>query len=380
MTTAALTEKWTAEVRSDLDGLRPEWTDLFRRCGSATPFQSYAWNRAWWNAYGRPKRLRVVLVRRGGMLVAAGAFMRAWRGGCAVLVPVGGAFSDFLDVLADDACRAEAVAEFARVLTTMPGWHAVDFPETRPDGVATELAAHMNSRVRDASLCLEIAAQEFQTLVRDLPAHARKTVKRRVNQLAKLGVDVREVGPEQAERSTVELLRLHRDQWQGRAVNTEHLKPAFAAHLTSAVPTMIADGQAVLLEYHLDGAHVASNLVVVGTDLAGGYLYGADPSLRDKLDVTTLLISTTLPVAARNGCAVMSMLRGAEPYKQRWRPAEVVNRRVVLVRAGSPRGHAYASAVRARAAVGRVAKTRAPWLRTVRDRVKAVVTRSGVTR
>ncbi|GIJ55936.1 GNAT family N-acetyltransferase [Virgisporangium aurantiacum] len=365
--TTILAPQWTVEIRHDLTGLRPEWTDLFRRCAEATPFQSYAWNHAWWAAYGENGRLRVVLVRRGGTLVAAAAFTLVRRGGCAVLVPVGGAFSDFTDVLADDTCRADAVRELAGALRAMRGWQAVDFPEVRPGGVATRLAAGWRSSVvLPASLCLELPAQDFEAFVRDLPAHARKTVRRRVNQLAKLGLDIRAVEPADAERSTVDLLRLHRDQWQGRGGNAEHLRPAFAQHLAAAVPTMIADGQAVLLEYRLDGAHVASNLVVVGTDLAGGYLYGADPSLRDKLDVTTLLISTTLPVAVDHGCATMSMLRGAEPYKQRWRPTESVNRRVLLVRAGSPRGHAYAAAVRARAAAVRFAKSRAPWLRTVR--------------
>jgi hypothetical protein len=118
---------------------------------------------------------------------------------------------------------------------------------------------------------------------------------------------------------------------------------------------------------------VAANLVIVGTDLAGGYLYGADPALRDKLDITTLLISTTLPLAFRRGCPTMSMLRGAEPYKLRWRPVEAVNRRVLLVRPGSPRGLAYAAAVRARGAGVRWAKERAPWLRAVRDRLRTVL-------
>lgn len=378
--TTILAPQWTTEIRHDLDGLRPEWTDLFRRCAGATPFQAYAWNRAWWQAYGRAGRLRVVLVRRGATLVAAAAFTLVRRAGCAVLVPVGGAFSDFLDVLADDSCRADAIREFGKALRAMPGWQAVDFPETRETGVAVALAnGWRTSHVRDASLCLEIAAQEFETLVKDLPAHARKTVRRRVNQLARLGLDIREVQPEEARASTVELLRLHAAQWQGRGVNAEHLRPAFAEHLAGAVPTMIADRQAVLLEYRLDGTHVASNLVIVGTDLAGGYLYGADPALRDTLDITTLLISTTLPVAVGHGCATMSMLRGAEPYKQRWRPTEAVNRRVLLIRPGSPRGHAYASAVRTRAAAVRFAKSRAPWLRAVRDRLKAVVSRSAVT-
>jgi len=377
--TATLAPQWTVEVRRGDDalaGLRPEWTDLFRRCRTATPFQAHAWLDSWWRAYGRPGRLRVVLVRRGGTLVGAAAFVLVRRGGCAVLVPIGGAFSDFTDVLVDDGCTAEAATELARALRALRGWQAVDFPETRPGGVAgTALLAAWAGAKHDlpASLCLELPAMEFDQLLKDLPAHARKTVKRRVNQIARLALDVREAEPADAPRAVADLLRLHRDQWQGRGGNPEHQRPAFATHLAAAVPGMIADGQAALLEYRLDGELVAANLVIVGTDLAGGYLYGADPALRDKLDITTLLISTTLPLAVRGGRPTMSMLRGAEPYKQRWRPVETVNRRVLLVRAGSPRGLAYAAAVRTRGAGVRWAKARAPWLRGVRDRLRTVL-------
>jgi len=89
--TTTLAPRWTIEVRKGDDalaGLRPEWTDLFRRCRTATPFQAHAWLDSWWRAYGRPGRLRVVLVRRGGTLVAAAAFIRVRRAGCAVLVPI----------------------------------------------------------------------------------------------------------------------------------------------------------------------------------------------------------------------------------------------------------------------------------------------------
>jgi CelD/BcsL family acetyltransferase involved in cellulose biosynthesis len=377
--TTTLAPQWTVEVRTGDDalaGLRPEWTDLFRRCRTATPFQAHAWLESWWRAYGRPGRLRVVLVRRGGILVGAAAFIRTRRAGCAVLVPIGGAFSDFTDVLVDDGCAAEASAELARAVNDMRGWQAVDFPETRPGGVAgTGLYRVWAGSKHDlpASLCLELPATDFEQLVKDLPAHARKTVKRRVNQIARLNLDVREAEPADAPRAVADLLRLHRDQWQGRGGNPEHQRPAFAAHLAAAVPGMIADGQAVLLEYRLDGELVAANLVIVGTDLAGGYLYGADPALRDKLDITTLLISTTMPLAVRGGRPTMSMLRGAEPYKQRWRPVETVNRRVVLVRPGSPRGIAYAAAVRTRGAGVRWAKERAPWLRALRDRLRTVL-------
>jgi CelD/BcsL family acetyltransferase involved in cellulose biosynthesis len=367
------TEVWTADTHRDddsLTGIRAEWDDLFARCRSATPFQSHAWLESWWRTYGVPGRLRLVLVRRDGRLVAGAALMRERRGLCTVLTPLGGALADFADALVDDEVAAAAAPVLAAELLRQRDWQAIDFAETRPDAfVGLDLRAAWPGAHLDlpASLCLELAASPMEDLVRDLPSHAKKTVRRRLNQMGRLDLDVCEVGADEADRAVADLLRLHAQQWQGRGVNRAHLRPEFAAHLGRAVPGMIAAGQAVLLEYRIGGRHMGSNLVVVGPDLAGGYLYGADPQLRDMLDVTTLLISTTLPLAHKLGCATMSMLRGAEPYKLRWRPREMVNRRLLLARPGSARALTYTAVVRARSAALRTAKARLPWLRTVRD-------------
>ncbi|MYV67387.1 glycosyl transferase family 1, partial [Streptomyces sp. SID2131] len=111
------------EVCRDEEGfgrLAAEWTALYGRCSSATPFQSHSWLHSWWLSYGRPGALRVVLVRRGdGALVAAAPLMRA-RGPLPVLTLLGGSITDFADVLLDDDCPeaapalARAVARAAR--------------------------------------------------------------------------------------------------------------------------------------------------------------------------------------------------------------------------------------------------------------------------
>jgi hypothetical protein len=71
----------------------------------------------------------------------------------------------------------------------------------------------------------------------------------------------------------------------------------------------------------------------------------------------------------------MSMLRGSEPYKMRWRPTEVPNRQILLGRPGSVRAIGYLAAVRARIAALRWAKRRAPWLRAVRGAGRRVAAR-----
>jgi CelD/BcsL family acetyltransferase involved in cellulose biosynthesis len=372
----SLVRTQATSIAESFDGLAAEWDDLVARCSRATPFQLYAWLESWWRAYGTAGRLRVVLVRRDERLVAAGAFMLHRRGGCPVLTPIGGACSDFTDVLVDDtdpATAAEAGRALAAAIVALPGWQALDFPETRPDALAGGLLAeawpgrHFTST---ASLCLELPAMQMEDLVRELPQHTRKTVKRRLNQLRKADPDIRAIEPDDADQAIWRLLRLHAAQWAGRGVNEDHLTPAYAAHLGRAVPAMIRAGQAALLEYRFDGKLLASSLVLIGRDLVGGYLYGAEPELRERVDITTMLLADTLPMAHRLGLSTMSMLRGAEEHKHRWRPQEVQNRRVVLSRPDSVRGVAYASGVLAYRRAVELAKRRAPWLRTVRDWVK----------
>ncbi|NED18470.1 GNAT family N-acetyltransferase, partial [Streptomyces sp. SID9913] len=89
-------------VEGAFDALAEDWTRLYRRCATATPFQSHAWLSSWWHTYGRPGDLRLLLVRAGGELVAAAPLMRVRRPWPA-LVTLGGAVSDYGDVLLDDA-------------------------------------------------------------------------------------------------------------------------------------------------------------------------------------------------------------------------------------------------------------------------------------
>jgi CelD/BcsL family acetyltransferase involved in cellulose biosynthesis len=362
---------WTAQVRRTDDGLvglGEEWDDLVARCAAATPFQTYAWLEGWWHTYGKPGTLRLVLVRHDGRLVAAAPLMLRRRAGCRVLTPLGDPFSDFTDVLVDDAAT-EATGRLAVALLAEPGWRAVDLPEVRPEGVAGRAlwAAWPGGRRRtSASLCFELPATPMEDLVGELPAHSRKTVRRRLNQLKRADVDIREVPASEAERAVADLLRLHALQWQGRGVNPSHLTPQFTTFLTRAVRGMIDSSQAALLEYRVADVLMASSLVLVGRDLVGGYLYGADPALRERVDVTTLLLADALPLAYRNGCSTMSMLRGAEEHKRRWQPRESHNARIVLTRPGSIRGFTYATGVSAFRAAVDVAKEKAPWLRKVR--------------
>ncbi|MEV5337544.1 GNAT family N-acetyltransferase [Streptomyces sp. NPDC052676] len=349
---------------------------MYGSCAAATPFQSHAWLHAWWRSYGRPGRLRLVLVRSGGDLVAAAPLMRA-GGPLPALVPLGGAISDYGDVLLDDTCGEAAVAALTDALAREARGALIELREVRPGGAAERVWERWSGPRRrlDDSLCLELPPLPMAGLVDRLPsAKARQRVRAKLRRLEALGVERRAVAPREVERAVDRLLDLHRLQWRGRGVTPEHLRPRFRDHLVRAAEPMVRSGDAVLTEFRLDGQVVAVDLTLLSPRLAGGYLYGAHPGLRElRADVAVMLLDACAGLL--DGQEALSLLRGDEPYKRHWRPRPVMNRRLLLARRST--APLLAAAV-ARAAARDRARTVVERGRTVVERGRAVVERGRV--
>lgn len=328
---------FTSEVCRDSDrfgALEAEWTALFRRSRTATPFQSHSWLHSWWLSYGTPGRLRIVLVRKGDALVAAAPLMLVRRP-LPVLVQLGGTISDFSDVLLDDSCADAAAAALAKALAEASRTAVIDLREVRPGAAAERVFGCWDGpRLRRAdSPCLELPAVPIEELISRLPSSRAQRVRAKLRKADKLGIDEREVPEDEIPAAVERLLALHRLQWQGRKVTPEHLSARFSEHLTRSVRAMVSCGDARVTEFRLDGALVASDLTLMSAQLSGGYLYGADPVLRErKVDVASLLLRNGAQHITAAGGATLSMLRGNEPYKRHWRPETVRNQRLLLSR------------------------------------------------
>ncbi|MFI7010359.1 GNAT family N-acetyltransferase [Streptomyces sp. NPDC050145] len=314
--------------------LREEWTRLHRASPAATPFQTHAWLHSWWLSYGHRGALRVVLVRRDGRLVAAAPLLRRLRP-APVLTTIGAALSDYGDVLADASCP-EALDDLAAALWKLAATSAIDLREVRPGAAAETLYARWPGPRRrlDDSPCLDLPALPMDDLVGRLPRPRAQRARAKLRKLDAAGVERRVVAPDEVAGSVRRLLDLHRLQWQQRKVTTEHLRPRFADHLVRSVTLMAQSGDAHVTEFTLDGEVVAADLTLRSPHLAGGYLYGAHPGLRErKIDVATMLLrSCTEHLQDGAPPGVLSLLRGTEPYKLHWRPEPSVNQRLLLAR------------------------------------------------
>ncbi|MEV6111203.1 GNAT family N-acetyltransferase [Streptomyces sp. NPDC052109] len=326
----------TAELVTEEAGfaaLAPDWTRLYERCAAATPFQSHAWLHSWWLSYGRRDRLRLLLVRSGGELVAVAPLMLVRRP-VPALVPLGGAISDYTDVLLDDGDGGRAAAALTEALADAACTALIDFREVRPGAAVERVYDRWRGPRRTVadSLCLELPPVSMDGLVARLPSNkAQQRVRAKLRKLSALGVERRTVDPQDVDAALGRLLELHRLQWQDRKVTSEHLQPRFRAHLVRAVGPMVRSGNAAVTEFRIDGEVVAVDLTLLSRGLAGGYLYGAHPGLRErKADVAVMLLDACTELLSGRG--TLSLLRGDEPYKHHWRPEPVVNRRLLLAR------------------------------------------------
>ena len=377
-TAAAVTPLWTTEVHRDtaaFDALAVEWDELVDRCRSATPFQSHAWLNSWWHSYGRPGALRVVAVRRGGRLMAVAPLMRRHRL-LPLLVPIGSGLTDFLDVLLDDEHAGQAAAFLARALERELGlcrsWAALDLRELRPDAAALWLTAHWRgaSRTLPDSVCQHLPGVPVEDLLTRLPGRTAQRTRVKLRKLAAAGVDTRLVPPDEVPEAIDALLVLHELQWRGRGATPEHLRDRFAQHLRRAAGRMSAADRAAVRQYRLDGRLVAGDLLLQGPDLAAIYFYGVHPDIREQVDIAGMLFRESLAHAADTGRSELSLLRGDEPYKQRWRPDQSRNQRLLL--GGGPAVAVCAGSVRLRRATLDALRAKAPWLVAVRSRLRAL--------
>ncbi|MCX4679584.1 GNAT family N-acetyltransferase [Streptomyces sp. NBC_01433] len=359
----------------EFGALAGEWDALHRRCATATPFQRHAWLHSWWLSYGQEGRLRVVLARRGGQLIGAAPLMLVHRP-MPLLVPMGGAISDFFDILVDEECAALAVSALARGLDRAARHAVIDLREVRPDASAQLLFGlwpGARSRLTD-STCMELPAEPIEVLIRRMSSSRGQRVRSKLRKVDALGVESRPVVEDEVPAAVGHLLRLHELQWRGRGINPEHLRPRFAAHLVRATGRMVRDGDAALTEFRLGGEVVAVNLSLHSGRLTGGYLYGAHPGLRDrKVDVATLLLRDVAGQAAGTGRSVLSLLRGSEQYKNHWHPVAVVNQRLLLARSGlEPLLRLRESQVAVRDRAAQSVKARFPAARDWRDRLTSL--------
>jgi hypothetical protein len=218
----------------------------------------------------------------------------------------------------------------------MGSWHVAELHELRPAAAAWDVFdgwAGPKTRIHlDGFDCPVIEAKPWDELLASLSRNLRSTVRRNVRRADEEGVRCEMVGAADAERAARNLMRLHREGWQGRDISAENLTRRFQAHLEAAARRMTPRDSGAISEYRSGEEVVVSVFWVFGRDFVGFYMLGASQEMLKRYQVSSLFIRDGLEIARERNVACLDLLRGEEPYKLRWTSKMVSNHRVILGR------------------------------------------------
>ena len=318
----------------EMAGLETAWCDLFDHSAEVTPFQSWAWLYSWWQHYGEDRRLYLVAVWDGNCLAGLLPLLLERHGGLGRLVFIGTGISDHLDIVVRRGFRDAVVETVVDVLYGDRSWHVMDLQELRPKAVAWGLARRwpgprLTTWQEDLPI---IDARSPDQILSELSRNHRSTLRRTLRRAQNEGVERVLVAPAEAEEAGRRLVKLHREMWEGRSIGPEHLTTRFEAHLGVAASRLSALGLGAVSEFRRGGQVILSSLLMFGGDFVGTYLQGAGRSAVSEYQISSLYIWDALNRATERSIPGVSLLRGLEPYKLRWKPRVVSNRRIVLGR------------------------------------------------
>ncbi len=318
---------------TDLESLRPEWSQLWQEHPGATPFQSPEWLLPWWRHLGGGE-LRVFTLRSAGKLVGiAPLFLHVWEGR-RQLSPLGLSISDYTDFLVlPHFTRAGTELILQHLARQRNAWDVCimpDVPEEAPL-LTLPIPGTLSARREPAAVCPVIALPKAIDEDRaPLPVHRRRQIRRGWQWLEKNGgAKIERATPAKLDEFMDALFRWHAARWQGRAQPGVLATPELQAFHREVAAGLQGCGALRLYGLRFQGALRA---VLYGFAKSGrmyAYLNGFDPSI-GRASPIHLLMAQALEEAILEGYREYDLLRGQEPHKYDWGAQDRQNYRLTL--------------------------------------------------
>jgi CelD/BcsL family acetyltransferase involved in cellulose biosynthesis len=330
---------------SGFDVLRAEWDELVQRSATDVPFLTWGWQRAWWDAFGQGKNLRLLAMRdeSGALDGIVPLFSQETSLDANALLPgisvenplvvangqvqrtvhlVGGTeVSDYLDIIVPTESHQEVTAAFLDALAGDEGWQILDLrslPSASPTVTAIiELARDCGwdvQKVReDVCPVLELPGTWEEYLTTKLDKKRRHELRRKIRRAEREAqVDWYWVDDDNLEQGMDVFIQLHKaSALDKEAFMDERMEGFFRAVARFA----LHKDWLRLSVLRFNGQDVATYLCF---DYGGDrlvYNSGFDLSTYADLSPGIVLLGYLIADAIESGCQRFDFLQGDERYK-----------------------------------------------------------------
>ena len=320
--------------------LATEWDGLAARGMTDTPFQTLAYQRAWWT-HLQPEAATLLTVAAraaSGELAAIGCFFH--REGA---LHFNGCIeeTDYLDLIAPADRAAWAWEQVLDCLETLgaPAWTALDLcnlPAASPTREALRaLAEGRGYTVREEQIetCPTIVLPaSFDAYLESLDSKQRRELSRKLRRAEAAELTTTAIGPDDDVDAAVErfLALLQTSTFEKRDWLNEGRRAVFHEVARAAQ----AAGTLQLLFCGIDGRAAAALFNFDYRDRIWVYNSGLDPAAYSALSPGVILTAAAIERAIGLGRAEFDFLRGDEEYKYRFGATDRPIYRLILQRPG----------------------------------------------
>lgn len=304
--------------------LADEWDNLAQRGMTDTPFQTLAYQKAWWtHLHPENGRLHTVTARNKQKELLAIACLYNLDGalyfnGCVEE-------TDYLDLIVSPE---HAEAAWQAILDCLcspnfPEWHSIDLcniPETSPSRtiLATEAQRRgflFNEQVNEVCPVIPLA-DTFEDYLDGIDSKQRREINRKLRRAQGADAELVVVGPEDDIDTAVSdfLDLLQKSTFEKRDWLTDGRRAVFyeAAHAAQKAGTL------QLLFIEIRGKKAAGLFNFDYKDRIWVYNSGLDPALFGALSLGVVITAKAIEYAIENGRTTFDFLRGNETYKYRF--------------------------------------------------------------
>jgi len=331
----SLTNKFAIEIITDtagFAGLEQEWNELLSCSRSDCLFLSWDWLFLWYRFLAQRRRLLLVTVRQGGLLIAIAPFART-RPSVKALRPYGSVEflgtgtvgSDYLDLIVRRGYESPALQALGDFLTR----HKLPVDLThirRGNSLAEALAGSLapdgwRHELSVINVCpyINLHGQSWEGYLRVLSNNHRYNFQRRLKTLQKrFEFRFEQALTEDQGRSALDtLIRLHNLRWRTRGGSNAFNTPELVQFHHEFCRRALCHGWLRLYQISLDGRAVAALYGMQYKEKFYFYQSGFDTSF-SSYSVGLVLMGLVIESAIRENVREYDLLHGNESYKSLW--------------------------------------------------------------
>jgi CelD/BcsL family acetyltransferase involved in cellulose biosynthesis len=326
-----------------LDALQDGWGELLGGSPAATIFASHGWNTAWWQSFGKGKRLYVVVAQDGEGHVRGIAPLMMRAGPVRRLEFIGTGLSDTGDfVLEEESAEEVTRAIFAFLRRHRREWDLLDLDEVPPYshlaewlGKGKPSGLHMIILPRTDCPYIVVPVS-WEAYVKGLQRKARQHLEgfaRRI--IEETGATFRLVTEDTTEDNLQDAVArfylLHRMRWADKEdeLNPEHRATGFLPFLEEVCRQSAANGYLRLAEVHVGDRVIGSCIGFQVNGRWNGYMTGFDPQWGTRRP-GKLLHGYVMRQALAEKTREFDFGRGREGYKYELGAVDRTNARLLL--------------------------------------------------